>query len=130
MELFARATKEQLRFTSEKGNLSVEQVWTLPLTGKSVSLQSVANTVLEEIAATHDNSFIKTTNTGGSKNKLRMDILCFIRDTKLDEAKARTESAANRQLKIKLLKAKDRKDDESIDNMSKEELDDALAKLG
>ena len=57
--MFEKATKEKYRFISAKGNLTVEDLWDLPLThSKALSLNGIAKVLNYEIKENGDESFV------------------------------------------------------------------------
>ena len=61
--LFLQATREKFRFESPKGDLSVEQLWDLPLTSRTgFDLDTVAKTVNADLKASNEESFVNVNN--------------------------------------------------------------------
>lgn len=52
MSIFQQASRSKLRFATQLGNLSTEDLWDLPLTSvKGVSLKSIATDLQKQITA-------------------------------------------------------------------------------
>jgi hypothetical protein len=52
MDIFEKASREKLRFSTSQGQFSVEDLWNLPLTspsGRSVNLYDIANGLNKEL---------------------------------------------------------------------------------
>ena len=61
--LFMQATREKFRFESSKGDLSVEQLWDLPLTSRTgFDLDTVAKAVNADLKASNEESFVNASN--------------------------------------------------------------------
>jgi len=84
--IFEYATRKQLRFSSQKGLLTVEDLWVLPLTHASkVDLDTVAQSVNGDLVASQTQSFVKT-NTANIALEVKLDIIKHIIQVKLQEA--------------------------------------------
>jgi len=60
MSLFETASKNKLRFSSIKGNLTTEDLWDLPLTSKSgrICLDNIAKQLYKELKDSTEESFV------------------------------------------------------------------------
>lgn len=130
MNLFEIASRNKLRVPTTKGDLTVEQLWDLPLkSAKGLSLDSIAialNKQLESKAT----SFVDEVQAPESSNtKVLFDIVLYIISVRKTEAKQAQEQAAKRsQLKF-LKELKDRKRLESFESLSEEEINKQIAEL-
>lgn len=133
MNLFEKATRSKLRFKTVRGDLPAESLFDIPLIATSspgFSLDQIAKDVKRELDATKEESFVETTeNPDKADNELRLDILKFIIAEKLALEKRREQIAANNERRKVLLQALDKKNNEAIDGMSKEEIITELAEL-
>ncbi|MBD3405069.1 MAG: hypothetical protein GF411_02900 [Candidatus Lokiarchaeota archaeon] len=123
--MFDRATRMKLRFATEKGNITTEDVWELPLIGDNdMSLDAIAKRVSKEIKEGDEESFVEAAkpNPEMIKNKLRLDIIKHIIKVKLDEKESAKKRADRKERKEKLLRAIAAKQDESLQQASLEEL--------
>lgn len=121
--MYKKASKLKLRFVTPVGKVSVEMLWTLSLTG----LNDLA-IALEPLVAKRK-SFISDTTEVDVANKLRFDIVCDIITTKLgerDTANTRQENKEKKQVLMGLLKKKEM---ESMESKSPEEIRKMLADL-
>lgn len=101
--IFEQASRIGLTYTTNKGQLSVENLWSLSLD----SLDTIAKGVNRELKASEEESFVKTRTKANSELQLKLDILKRIIEVKLQEAeekKIRTEKAAQLSL-LRELKA-------------------------
>lgn len=130
MNLFEIASRNKLRVPTTKGDLTVEQLWDLPLkSAKGLSLDSIAialNKQLESKAT----SFVDEVQAPESSNtKVLFDIVLYIISVRKAEAKQAQEQAA-KQSQLKFLKGlRDRKRLESFESLSEEEINKQIAEL-
>jgi hypothetical protein len=125
MEIFARASKQKLRFDSTKGQLSTEDLWDLSLQ----SLDNLAKGVNRALKATQEESFIEAKTTANTELELKLDILKEIIADKL-KAKAAATARAEKQAKLSRLKElMANKEDEALAGKSIEELQKMVAEL-
>ena len=129
--IFEQASRQALRFTSTKGLLMTEQLWTLPLTSANgVSLDGLAIGISRELRELEQDSFVATKpNPAKAELALKLDILKHIIGVKVaerDEAAAKSERAAKRQ---KLLAALEAKQNEALTGMSVEDIQKQLDEL-
>jgi len=131
-QMFEQATRKKYRFPSAKGELTVEQLWDLPLLGKTTCLDTVARAVNKQLkAVSEEESFVNITGgTIRSTLSAKMDVVKHVIAVKLaerDAAKTRAENASKRQ---KLLTILDSKQNAKLEGMSEEEILKELAALG
>lgn len=122
--LFIRASKQKLRFATNKGQLSTEDLWDLSLEDLD-RLAVKANSAKETSTMT----FIRKRDAKATENNLRFDILKFIIDSKLndqDVAAKRAETIAKKELLKDLL---EKKKLESLASLSEEEIEKKIAEL-
>jgi len=129
--LFITASRRKFRFASERGDLTVEQLWDLPLTAKSgFDLNNVARGVNNELKGLAEESFVETSTNPRRKTLEQMlEIVKTVIATKQAESKAATDAAAKAALRAKLAEAIERKKDEKLGSASIEELEAQLAAL-
>ena len=129
--LFLQATREKFRFESSKGDLSVEQLWDLPLTSRTgFDLDTVAKAVNSDLKGANEESFVNTTNNPAvSRLQNKLEVVKAIIEIKLAEAEAakkRAEKAAERQRLMGVLHSKK---DQELQGLSVEEIEKRLAQL-
>ena len=128
MNIFEKASRLQLRFNTSKGNLSVEDLWSLPLVRHEPNLDNLA-LELDSQLQKQNKSFVKEVSTLNYVTQLKFDIIKHIIDTKLKEAEETTlaaNKAAKRQQIIDLIA---QKQNEEVSAKSVEELTKMLAEL-
>ena len=129
--LFLQATREKFRFESNKGDLSVEQLWDLPLTSRTgFDLDTVAKTVNADLKASNEESFVNVNNNPAvSRLQAKLEIVKAIIEVKLAQAEAtkkRAEKAAERQRLMEVLHSKK---DQELQGLSVEEIERRLSQL-
>ena len=129
--IFERATKKKLRFESPVGLLSVEDLWDLPLTTRSAnkaSLDDLAKNVNRKIKENDEESFVVKKTAANSDLNLRMDIVKHIIEIRMAEAEAADQARKDKAREQKILEILAKKEDEDLENMSKEQLEALLKK--
>lgn len=132
MNIFERASRQKLRFSSDRGELTVEQLWDLDLTknGK-FNLDSIARAVNAELKSLSEESFVVTTpDARKAKLELQLDILKHIIAAKMEAAENAKKSAEKAAMRAKLVAALGEKEEEELSKMSKEDILAKLAALG
>lgn len=130
MSLFEKATRLKLRFPSSKGELSVEQLWELPLTSTNgFNLDAVAKAVNATVKAESEESFVKPASTSNNLPTLRLDVVKHIIAVKLAEADNATKAAAKRQERQQLLEALAAAKQNELAGLTQEEIQKRLDAL-
>jgi DNA gyrase/topoisomerase IV subunit A len=130
-ELFEYATRNKLRFMSVKGELTLEQLWDVPLRSRDDfnlnAVAKVANMAKEAIEV----SYVETTKTEANvRLETALEVVKYIIDVKLaDEALAK-KRAENKIEKKKLLAILAEKQDGKLSALSEAELKKRIAALG
>lgn len=123
--LFFTAAKSQYRFTSNKGQLSVEDLFSLSLT----ALDAIAVGIDEEIQKLGRKSFISKTTNQNTDLSNKLEIVKLIIQDKQDEAenrKARAEKAGQKAFLEGLLQ---KKKIEKLEGLSEEDIQKQLDAL-
>lgn len=130
-DLFLIASREKYRFPSEKGHLTVEQLWDLPLSSRTkFDLNNVAIAVNNDLKSIAEESFVETSsNPRKSELERQLEIVKTIIATKQEENRKATEKAAKASLKAKIQEAIDAKKDDALRSASLEDLQAQLAAL-
>jgi hypothetical protein len=123
MEQFKQASKLKLRFATDKGLLSTEQLWDLNQTQLANLIKSIKK-VLKQTDNDDDLSFLTTTSSvADTENKLRFDIAKEIYLTKKKEIEELRDAAQIKQENEKILSIIARKKESKLEEMSVEELE-------
>lgn len=132
INIFEQATRVALRFASNKGDLTTEQLWGLPLQSKSgFDLDTVAKTANAALKQVDEESFVETRqNPAKAELKLKLDIVKHIIAVRLAENEAARTAADRKAKKDRLLEILAKKDDAALEGMSREDLTKQIAELG
>jgi hypothetical protein len=130
-DLFLLAARKKFRFPSTKGDLTVEQLWDLPLTSvRSDDLDTVAKTINREFKATDEESFVvKTTNPNRGVLEAKLEIVKIIIATKQDEAREAKERNDKAERKRTIMEAIRTAEERELSTASKDELLKLLSEL-
>ncbi len=116
MDIYKKANQIKLRFATNKGLLSVEQLYDLSLK----DLDTLA--VSLKVESTPRESFLVETSAQNEIAQLSFDIALDVLQTKMKEQKEAREALETKRKKDKILDIIARKQDASLENMSIEEL--------
>lgn len=128
--LFEQATRNKLRFESNKGPLSVEQVWDAPLTSRNgFSLDEIAKQAKRELDAISEESFVQQVSPLKSIAEMKLEVVKHIITVKLAEKESASKRAERVELRQQLTQALAEKQSDTIKNMSTEEIQKRLKEL-
>lgn len=119
MDLFKKASKQKLRFSTQKGSLSTEQLWDLSLT----ELDNLAVKLQETVDHEAKKSFLRTKKEEDVTSKLKFDIVIDVLETKQKDQEQAQKAAETRERNKKIDEVIAKKKEESLENMSIEELE-------
>lgn len=131
MSIFEQASKDKLRFQTVKGNLTVEQLWDLPLDKGEVNLYQLATELLVDTQNKPEQalSFFKKTTSKNELAQLKFDIVKHIVTTKVAEIEDKTNEAVKQSEIAELDKLIAAKEAEAKAGLSLDELKAMKAKL-
>lgn len=124
MEMYKQAAKLGLRFTTSKGQLSVEQLFGLIQTDLAIAVRNqkrILNKNNED-----DLGFLDENSKVDATEQLRFDILKDVYLTKKADAEAARNALADKQRKNKILELIEEKKESELKNKSIEELEALL----
>ena len=124
--MFKQATKQKLRFATNKGYLSVEDLWDLSLP----SLDKIAVGLDEELAKSPRKSFITNNTPKNDELELKFNIVKEIIATKMKEKSDKEIAKDKAAEKARLTELLAKKRSEKLESLSEEELMKRLAELG
>lgn len=129
--IFEYATRNKLRFTSIRGELTVEQLWDVPLRSRDdFNLNTVAKAVNKAFKELSEESFVETSKTPEhTRREVALEIIKYVIDAKLAEEGAVKNSIAKKQEKHKLLAILAEKQDGKLSELSEKELQKRIAAL-
>ena len=129
MNIFETATRKKLRFASGKGDLTVEQLWDLPLIITSptrdvkADLDSVGQIILSDLKRLGESSLVKTSpDPRVADLEVKLEIVKHIIAAKQAEDADQVRRAAQRNERRRLVEALADKENDEIKNLSKEEI--------
>lgn len=130
--LFEYATRNKLRFSSAKGELTAEQLWDVPLRSRDdFNLNAIAKTASRWLKDVAEENFVETTKTAEhARREAALEVVKYVIDTKLAEEEAAKTRAARNQEKAKLLQILAEKQDGRLSELSEKELQKRIAALG
>lgn len=122
MENFKLASQQKLRFQTNKGLLSVEQLWDLSLE----DLDALAVSLETEHKESGKKSFLVKTSVKDKTAKLRFDVTLDVLNTKVEEMQALQEAAEIKEHNKKIITLISEKQDESLKGKSIKQLEGML----
>ena len=130
--IFEYATRTKLRFTSMRGELTLEQLWDVPLRSRDdFNLNAVAKAANKAWKDISEESFVETTKTPEHvRRETALEIVKYVIDTKLAEENLAKLRADNKIEKEKLLEILAEKQDGKLSELSEKELRRRIAALG
>ena len=130
-DIFKQATKLKLRFSSVRGDLTIEDLWDLPLTSKSnLSLDGVGKPIQKALRESDEDSLVAVPTTSKNElNSLRLAVIKEIISVKQEENLIKQNQAAIESQKALLKQALASKKIDEINGLSVEEIEKRLASM-
>ena len=119
--IFEIASRRKIRF-DYKGQLSVSDLWDLDVQ----ELDIIFKILSVNKRQVSEESLLQTTSTENTLLNMKIDIIKHIVDYKLKLEQANVDRKAKADKKEKVLKALENLEDNSLNNMTKEELQEML----
>lgn len=122
--MFQKASREKLRFDTGKGQLSVEDLWDLPLTSTTgrPNLDSIAQELNKQLKTSDTVSFVNPSKKTNNTVQLKFDIVKHVIDVRLAENTAQLQAKEKAEKKEKLRKLINAKEEEDLQGKTREEL--------
>lgn len=129
--MFEKASKLKLRFESNKGLLSVEDLWDLPLTSTTgkANLDDVARAVHRQMKSDDAISFVNASQKTDEVTQLKMDIVKHVIAAKMAENELAAKARDIREKKQLIMEIMARKQNEALANSSMDDLQKMLDSL-
>lgn len=124
MSIYKQASRLKLRFQTEKGPLSAEQLWDLSI----ATLDKMAVALEKEYEKSDGKSFVRKSTEKDRVAKLRFDIVLDVLTTKMEEDEAARNASDAKAHNEKILSLIAKKKEASLENLSIEELEKQLIK--
>jgi hypothetical protein len=131
-KMFEEASRLKLRFQSNRGILSVEDLWSLPLVSKTdgVSLDILAKDYYHQLKEEDDSvSFVEPVKEVNKIPTLKLEIIKYIISVRLAERDAKAQELQRREQKQRLLALISNKEDEVLAGKSLNELREMVDQL-
>lgn len=122
--MFEVATREKMSFPF-KGMISVEDLWDLSVQ----NLDKVFKILNSQRKEAQEESLLNVKSSEDEVLDTQIAIVKYIVGVKLEEQAARVKAAENKEKKQKIMALMAKKDDEEMENMSREELQKLLDEL-
>jgi len=129
---FEKAIRNKFRFPSAKGELSVEQLWDLPLLVKTqgIDLNSVAVALNNELKTLGEESFVETgSNPKRALVSDKLDIVKYIISVKQEEKNVAEKRLQTSQQIADLENLLHNKKKDALQSLSEAEIEAKLAAL-
>ena len=128
--LFKKAAKLKLRFPTNRGQVSVEDLFDMPLTSSSgFSLDDLAKSLNKLLKESSEESFVVEKSPGDEALELSFEIVKEVIKDKLEEREAAQRYAENKAKKQKILEILEEKEDSALKRKSKADLEKMLEEL-
>lgn len=125
VNMFEVATRNKLRFPY-KGQISVEDMWDISLP----ALDSVFKALNSQMKQIKEESLLSIKTKADETLELQIEIVKYIVSVKLAEKEAREKTAEKSAQRQRIMEIMAKKQDESLENASMEDLQKMLAELG
>ena len=124
-KLFELASRKQFRYSLNKGTINTEDLWELSLE----TLDKLAKSLNKELKESEEESFIKTRTVANKTLEAKFEVVKHVINVKLAENEEKAEKAKKQAKKDQLLELIGRKELQSLENKSIEELTAELQTL-
>lgn len=128
---FEFITRNKIRFASFRGDLSVEQLWDVPLRSRDdFNLNAIAKAANKALKDISEENFVEMTKTAErTRREAAMETVQYVIATKISEETAAATRAARKQEKEKLLAILAEKQDGKLSDLTEKELQKRIAAL-
>lgn len=123
--IFEKAAKQKLRFETSKGLLATEDLFDLSLN----SLDTLAKATNKKLKEESEESFITTKTTKNTENELKLELLKYVIEYKINLAE-RSKARADRRAELEVLETLVReKKVEAVKSMSIDDIQKKILEL-
>ena len=134
MSIFEQASRAKIRFQTQVGQVSVEDLWELPLSSKmnKPNLDDIAKGLYKTLKNTDDTVSFVNKPAASSQTKLdqlRFDIVMHIINVRLEENKVAAKSRENAEKRQKIMEILADREENSLKTASTEDLAKMLDEL-
>jgi len=126
--MFEKASRLKVRFDTPKGNITVEDLWDLPLSHKQhrFDLDTLAKTIYREVKDSEEGSFVKAQSKANELLNLKFNLVKHVIAVKLEEERQARAEVADRQRKEQIKEIIAKKKNQELEQMSIEDLEKQL----
>lgn len=130
--IFEFATRNKLRFASLRGELSVEQLWDVPLrSSDDFNLDRIARNANKALKDATEESFVSSTRTPAHvRLEMSLEVVKRVIAVKIADEETAKRRAENKKEREKLLEILAEKQDGKLSKLSEMELQKRIAALG
>jgi hypothetical protein len=122
--MFEKASRLKLRFESPNGNLSVEDLWDLPLSSdRRANLDDIAKGLYNQMKEDNIQSFVKVVSKADETLQLKFELVKHVIEVRLTEKEASELTKTNKERKQQILALIAQKKNEQLSGKSLEELE-------
>lgn len=128
--MFEKASKEKVRFATEAGNITTEDLWDLPLTSKAgVSLDGMAKSLNKAVKESGKESFVFKKSRANDILELKFDIVKKVIEVRLKDIDKKEKAEATKAQKEKIYDIIENKEDDALAKKSVAQLKKMVEKL-
>ena len=129
--IFEAAARIKLRFATSVGNITVEDLWGLPLASKTkLNINDIAKGIAKKIRDSDEDNFVGVKSSDNEILELKLDIIKHVIKVRQDENATRKSAIDNKAKKEKILAVLAKRQDDALEGKSEEELLEELKVLG
>lgn len=133
MNIFETASRKKFRYSTDRGEITTEQLWDLPLTsGRNgyLDLDTVAKAVNDQLKSVTTESFVAPIKSPGKEDlEVKLEVVKHVIAVKIEALETAKSTATKTAKRTKLLDALASKEAEELSGASKEELLKQLEEL-
>ena len=129
VNLFELATRKQWRFDSNKGQLTIEDLWDIPLAKGDCSLDNIAIALNASAKSSATESFVVKPRPGTRELAQKLELVKHIITVRLAEVQLAKDAVARKAMKQKIAAIKEKRGDTALEGMTDAELEALEASL-
>lgn len=127
--MFEQASKMKLRFETERGYITTEDLWDIPLIGNGLSLDNIAKFLNKKVKESEEESFVIKKSDVNDIVELKFNIVKHIISSKLADIEVNEKRLESKAKKEALMEAIENREKDDLNNNSIEELRKMLEDL-
>lgn len=124
-DLFMAATRAKLRFATPQGSMTIEDLWSLPLTSEkanTANLDSIAIELNRQIQAAGVTSFVTKTSKTPTTLQMQLNVVVAIIAVRQEENEHKALLATRREQAQRAQQILDERAGKALENLSDEDL--------